>query len=137
MQFFHLLNSEFLLTPTKLLFNVIVFVVRKVNRNRRWNIDTIDTYILFCLNFPYSLPFFNHKSFYFISIFNSYQWHASSCDHHLTHLNLSNPWKISSTMYDLATTVDTLRQLYFAKNIDNLLVQLILVGPTDTICWYN
>jgi hypothetical protein len=34
-------------------------------------------------------------------------------------------------MYDLATTVDTLRQLYFAKNIDNLLVQLILVGPTD------
>jgi hypothetical protein len=36
-----------------------------------------------------------------------------------------------ATMYDLATTVDTLRQLYFAKNIDNLLVQLILVGPTD------
>jgi hypothetical protein len=32
--------------------------------------------------------------------------------------------------YDLATIVHTLRQLYFAKNIENLLVELVPVGPT-------
>ena len=31
--------------------------------------------------------------------------------------------------YDLSTIVDSLKQVYFAKNIDNLKVQL--VGPTS------